>query len=84
MSAPRQIALKDWVIALKIDRKCFKPVKEYKNMTNMFKRSRLGETIVSIVLEIHKREDNEIPPHFIHDIKTKSYDVIGVKVFPLK
>ena len=53
-------------------------------MTNMFKRSRLGETIVSIVLEIHKREDNEIPPHFIHDIKTKSYDVIGVKVFPLK
>ena len=51
-------------------------------MTNMFNRSRLGETIVSIVLEIHKREDNEISPHFIHDIKTKSYDVIDVKVNP--
>ena len=28
-------------------------------MTNRFNRSRLGETIVSIVLEIHKREDND-------------------------
>ena len=46
-------------------------------MTNRFNRSRLGETIVPIVLEIHKREDNEIPLHFIHDIKTKSYDVIN-------
>ena len=53
-------------------------------MTNRFNRSRLGETIVSIVLEIHKSEDNEIPPHFIHEIKTKSYNVIDVKVFPLK
>ena len=53
-------------------------------MTNRFKPSRLGETIVSIVVEIHKREDNEIPPHFIHEIKTKRYDVIDVKVFPLK
>ena len=52
-------------------------------MTNRFNRSRLGETIVSIVLEINKREDNEIPPHFIHEIKTKSYYVIDVKVFPL-
>ena len=51
-------------------------------MTNRFNRSRLGETIVSIVLEIHKKEDNDIPPHFIHDIKTKSYDVIDVKIFP--
>ena len=54
------------------------------NMTNRFKPSRLGETIVSIVVEIHKREDNEIPPHFIHEIKTKRYDVIDVKVFLLK
>ena len=53
-------------------------------MTNRFNRSRLGETIVSIVLEIHKREHNEIPPHFIHEIKTKSYYVIDAKVFPLK
>ena len=53
-------------------------------MTNRFNRSRLGETIVSIVLEIDKREHNKIPPHFIHEIKTKSYDVIDVKAFPLK
>ena len=53
-------------------------------MTNRFNRSRLGETIVSIVLEIHKREDNKIPPHFIREVKTKNYDVIDVKVFPLK
>ena len=53
-------------------------------MTNRFNRSRLGETIVSIVLEIHKREHNEIPPHFIREVQTKSYDVIDVKVFPLK
>ena len=24
---------------------------------------------------------NKIPAHFIHEIKTKGYDVIGVKVF---
>ena len=53
-------------------------------MTNRFNRSRLGETIVAIVLEIHKREDNKIPSHFIHEIKKKTYDVIDVKVFPLK
>ena len=53
-------------------------------MTNRFNGSRLGEAIASIVLEIHKREHNEIPPHFIHEIKTKSYYVIDVKVFPLK
>ena len=27
----------------------------------------LGRSFVSIVLEIHKREDNEIPPLCIHD-----------------
>ena len=59
---------KDWVIALKITRKPFGPVKEHKNMTNRFNRSRLGETIESIVLEIHKREENEIQPH---ELKTK-------------
>ena len=32
-------------------------------MTNRFNQSRLGEIIVSIVSEITKREDNEIPPH---------------------
>jgi len=26
--------------------------------------------------------DDEIPVHFIHQIKTKLYDVIGVNVFP--
>ena len=25
---------------------------------------------------------NEIPAHFIHEIKTKGYDAIGVNVFP--
>ena len=53
-------------------------------MTNRFNRLRLGETIVSIVLEIHKREHNKIPPHFIHEVKTKSYYVIDATVFPLK
>ena len=53
-------------------------------MTNRFNRSSLGEAIVSIALEIHKREDNKIPPHFIREVKTKSYDVIDVMVFPLK
>ena len=28
--------------------------------------------------------DNEIPPPFIHEIKTKGYDAIGVNVFPRK
>ena len=37
--------------------------------------------IVSIVLRIQKKEDNENPPHFIHEIKTIAYDVIGVNVF---
>ena len=53
-------------------------------MTKRFNRSRLGATVVSIVLEINKTEDNEIPPHFIHEKKTKSYNVIDLKVFPLK
>ena len=68
-------------IALKITWKSFKPVKLHKNMTNRFNRSRIGDTIVSIVLEIHKTEDDEIPPHFVHEIKTKSYYVIDAKVF---
>ena len=33
--------------------------------------NKLNRSIVSIVLEIQKREDNEIPPHFIHEVKTK-------------
>ena len=37
--------------------------------------------IVSIVLEIHKRDDNENPTHFIHEIKTKGYDVIDINMF---
>ena len=68
---------------LKNTTKSFKLANEHKNMTNRFSRSRLGETIVSIVLKVHKREDNEIPPHFFHEIKTKRYDVIDVKIFPL-
>ena len=28
--------------------------------------------------------DNEMPRHFIHEIKTKGYDVIGVNVFHTK
>ena len=51
-------------------------------MTNRFNRSRLGETFVSIVLEINKREDNEIPPHFIHEMKRKSYDLNVIDVIP--
>ena len=27
---------------------------------------------------------NEIPVYFIHEIKTKGYNVIGVNLFPLK
>ena len=30
---------------------------------------------------IRRREYNENPPHFLHEIKTKGYDVIGVDVF---
>ena len=38
-------------------------------------------SVVSIVLEIQKREDDEIPVYFtIHEIKTKGYDIIGVNV----
>ena len=40
-----------------------------------------GGSIVSIVLEIQKREDDEIPVYFtIHEIKTKGYDIIGINV----
>ena len=41
-------------------------------MTNMLNRSRLRESIVSIVWEVQKVGDHEIPAHFIHEIKTKS------------
>ena len=34
-----------------------------------------------LFLERQKREDNEIPSHLIHEIKTKGYDVIGVQAF---
>ena len=43
-------------------------------MTN---RSKLHESIVSTLLEILKREDKN-PSHFIHEIKIKGYNVIGV------
>ena len=33
---------------------------------------------------IRRREDNENPPHFLHEIKTKGYHVIGVDVFRRK
>ena len=32
-------------------------------------------------LEIYKRYDNENPLHFIHEIKTNGYDVIGGNIF---
>ena len=41
-------------------------------MTNMLNRSRLRESIVSIVWEVQKVGDHEIPAHFIHEIKTKA------------
>ena len=31
-----------------------------------------GESIVSVILEIQETEDNSIPPHFIHEVKTKT------------
>ena len=37
--------------------------------------------LFSNLLERQKREDNEIPSHLIHEIKTKGYDVIGVQAF---
>ena len=39
-----------------------------------------GGSVVSIVLDIQKREHNEIPAHFLHEIKTILYDAIGVNV----
>ena len=53
-------------------------------MTNRFNWSRLGESIVAIELEMHKREYIEIALHLIHEIKTKSCHVIDVNVFLLK
>ena len=41
-------------------------------MTNMLNRSRLRESIVSIVWEVQKVGDHESPAHFIHEIKTKT------------
>ena len=49
-------------------------------MTNKLKPVKDGGSIVSIVLEIQKREDNEIPVHSIHEIKAKDYDVNGINV----
>ena len=49
-------------------------------MTKRFNRSRLGESIVAIELEMHKREDIEVAQHFIHEVKTKSCHVIDVNV----
>ena len=43
-------------------------------MTNKLKPVKDGGSIVSIVLEIQRREENEISLHFIHKIKTKGYD----------
>ena len=45
-------------------------------MTNKLKPVKDGGSIVSIVLEIQRREENEISLHFIHKIKTKGYDLI--------
>ena len=44
-------------------------------------RANPSRSFVPIVLEIHKREDNETPPHFIFELKTKGYDIIGIDVF---
>ena len=41
-------------------------------MTNMLNRSRPREAIVSVVYEVQKMGDDEIPAHFIHEIKTKA------------
>ena len=41
-------------------------------------RSRLREFLVE---KIQEMGDDEISAHFIHEIKTKGYDVIGVNVF---
>ena len=41
-------------------------------MTNMLNLSRLRESIVSIVGEVQKMGDDEIPAHFIQEIKTKA------------
>ena len=43
-----------------------------------------GRSFVSVVLEIDKMGDEENPPHFIHEIKEKSYVVIGSNVFPVR
>ena len=50
-------------------------------MTNKLKPVKDGGSIVSFVLEIQQREDNEIPSHFTHEIETKGYDVNSVNVF---
>ena len=49
-------------------------------MANKLKPVEDGGSIVSIVLEIQKREDNEILVHYIHKIKAKGYDINGIKI----
>ena len=49
-------------------------------MTNKLKTVKDGGSIVSIESETQKWEDNEIPLHFIHEIKEKGYDVNAVYV----
>ena len=53
-------------------------------MTNKLKPVKDGGSIVSVVLEIQGREDNEISSQFIHEITTKGYDVNSVNIFPFK
>lgn len=48
-------------------------------MTN---RSKLHEVYCSILFETLKEEDMN-PSHFIHEIKTKGYNVIGILCVPL-
>ena len=54
-----------------------KPVNHLNRRLN---RASVDNPTVSIVWEMHKRENNEIPPHFIHEIKTKGNDIIHTKI----
>ena len=58
--------------------KIFTNQKITKNLQN---KSTMVCLLFSNLLERQKREDNEIPSHLIHEIKTKGYDVIGVQAF---
>ena len=44
------------------------------------KRTKRQKATTSSAL-VYSPQVNKIPPHFIHEIKTKGYDVIGVNVF---